>query len=239
MAAAHQLLCCLLQGEQTACSCSQCCSPRPHTQCLASAGQSCDNAAREHSPKFNTHCIHTLLRAGWAWLGYWETWLVQWTHCTWLYTGPLHKTFYYIAVLPTRVQCKAVLIFSCVQEYFKYGGAKDWIVPKRHPGNLIFSTRPWWPLAIIAHHCHQYNQGLIHLSFAEKDQGCVSPVFPYKGRPNKECATSVLHQERASCTDNLYTQKLKTCDVEQTSCCCCAADGRLCGGMTSDNFAGD
>ena len=40
-------LCCLLQGEPTACFCAQLCSPRRHTpcQCPAPEGQSCGNAA--------------------------------------------------------------------------------------------------------------------------------------------------------------------------------------------------
>ena len=59
--------CCLSQGEPTVCSCTQRCFSRPHTQCLAPAGQSCGNGARANCPKCDSddiHCIHTLRRAG-------------------------------------------------------------------------------------------------------------------------------------------------------------------------------
>ena len=42
--------------------------------------------------------------------------------------------------------------------------------------------------------------------------------FPLPMR-NAPCS-SVFHQERASCTGDLYEHELRTCYVELTSCCC-------------------
>ena len=51
------------------------------------------------------------------------------------------------------------------------------VIPRRRPWNPRLSTRPPWPLAAIV---RKFNPGMVPLSFAEKDQGWVSPVSLYQ-----------------------------------------------------------
>ena len=78
--------------------------------------------------------------------------------------------------------------------------------PKKTSRKPKFFTCPSWPLAAIV---RGFNPGLIPLSFAEKDQGCVSQIFPYQWLA-KECAKLIgLPPGKKSCTGTFILMNWK------------------------------
>ena len=105
-------------------------------------------------------------------------------------------------------------------QLFQYRGSIC-VVPRRHPGNSKFSTRPPRPLAAIV---SEFNR--------DSDQGLVTKaafrLFTHtNGLPNGELAKLVGLPQGMSILQwtsmgDLHSNELKPCHVELTSC---GADG--------------
>ena len=63
------------------------------------------------------------------------------------------------------------------------------------------------------------------LKRSDDDQGCVSQVFPYQWLAIRRMGHASTWKEHPA--QVVYTHEFKTCHVELTICCCCAADGRF------------
>ena len=126
------------------------------------------------------------------------TWLVHWTRTLDSYTRDAVLHYYYLHALRITQFKTIFLVYECTLSRTRM---------EMHQLHQLHGQFMFVMAALV----RKFNPGLVPLSFAEKDQRCVSPVFSYQWLA-KWGMGRARHQERASCTalGDLYAHELKT-----------------------------